>query len=83
MPDTYNIKQAQAELPKLCRSGKRFVIANRNHPVVVAMPVNDFEALIETLDVLGDPDAMKALGLAKEGKTKYQTLDLDDPDFGL
>ncbi len=83
MPDTYNIKEAQAGLPKLCRSGKRFVIANRNHPVMVAMPVDDFEALMETLDVLGDPVAMKALGLAREGKTKYRNLDLDDANFGL
>lgn len=82
MPDTY-IKEAQAGLPKLCRSGKRFVIANRNHPVMVALPVGDFEALMETLDVLGDPAAMEALGLAKEGRTKYRKLDLDDPDFGL
>jgi len=83
MPDTYNIKEAQAGLPKLCRSGKRFVIANRNHPVMVAIPVDDFEALMETLDVLGDPSAMQALGLAREEKTSYHPLDLDDPDFGL
>lgn len=50
---------------------------------MVAMPVNDFEALMETLDVLGDPHAMKALNIAREGKTTYRQLDLDDPDFGL
>jgi PHD/YefM family antitoxin component YafN of YafNO toxin-antitoxin module len=83
MPDTYNIKEAQASLPKLCRSGKRFVIANRNTPVMVAMPVEDFEALMETLDVLGDPAAMDALGLALTGKGTYRKLNLDDPDFGL
>jgi PHD/YefM family antitoxin component YafN of YafNO toxin-antitoxin module len=83
MPDTYNIKEAQAGLPKLCRSGKRFVIANRNTPVMVALPVEDFEALMETLDILGDPVAMAALDIAKEGKTQYRKLDLDDPDFGL
>ncbi len=83
MAVTYNIKEAQAGLPKLCRSGKRFVIANRNHPVMVALPVEDFEALMETLDVMGDPEAMKALESAKAGQTKYRTLDLDDPDFGL
>lgn len=83
MPDTYNIKEAQAGLPKLCRSGKRFVIANRNTPVMVALPVEDFEALMETLDILGDPVAMGALHKAREGKTTYRKLDLDDPDFGL
>lgn len=83
MPDTYNIKEAQAGLPRLCRSGKRFVIANRNTPVMVAMPVEDFEALMETLDVLGDSVAMDALDLALSGKGTYRKLNLDDPDFGL
>lgn len=41
------MKEAQAGLTKLCRSGKRFVIANRGQPVVVAMPVEDFEALMD------------------------------------
>jgi PHD/YefM family antitoxin component YafN of YafNO toxin-antitoxin module len=83
MPDTYNIKEAQANLPKLCRSGKRFIIANRDHPVVVAMPMNDFEALMETLDVLADPLAMMAIESARKGKTTYVPLNLDDENFGL
>jgi len=83
MPDTYNMKEAQAGLTQLCRSGKRFVIANRNRPVVVAMPVEDFEALMETLDVLADPAAMKAVQSARKDKTKYRPLDLDDENFGL
>lgn len=83
MPDTYNMKEAQASLTKLCRSGKRFVIAKRNEPVVVALPVADFEALMETLDVLGDPNAMVAIQSAKAGKTTYRPLDLDDENFGL
>lgn len=83
MPVTYNMKEAQASLTKLCRSGERFVIANRNEPVVVAMPVDDFEALMETLDILGDPNAMQAIHSAKQGKTNYRPLDLDDENFGL
>lgn len=86
MPDTYNMKEAQANLTKLCRSGKRFVIANRNQPVVVAMPVEDLEALMETMDVLADPAAMTAMTAirsAKAGKTKYRPLNLEDVNFGL
>ena len=83
MPDTYNMKEAQAGLTKLCRSGKRFVIANRNRPVVVAMPIEDFEALMETLDVLADPAAMKAIQSARNGESTYRQLDLDDENFGL
>lgn len=77
------MREAQASLPKLCRSGRRFVISNRNRPVVVALPVDDFEALMETLDVLADPAAMKAVQAARTGKSKFRTLDLADENFGL
>jgi hypothetical protein len=46
MLGTYKIKEAQANLTKLCRSGRKFVISNRNRPVVVALPVEDFEIKI-------------------------------------
>ena len=77
------MKEAQAGLTKLCRSGKQFVIANRNQPVVVAMPIADFEALMETLDVLGDPAAMKAIQSGQQGETIYRQLYLEDENFGL
>ena len=80
---TYNVREARANLTKLCRSGRRFVISNRNRPVVVALPVEDFEALMETLDVLSDPAAMKAVQDARSGKTKHRPLDLIDENFGL
>jgi prevent-host-death family protein len=83
MPVTYNIKEAQANLTKLCRSGRKFVISNRNRPVVVALPIEDFEALLETLDILEDPAAMKAIRGAKSKTSKYRTLDLSDENFGL
>lgn len=83
MPDTYNIKEAQAQLTKLCRAGRKFVIANRNRPVFVALPVDDFESLLETLDGLADPAAMKAIRDARAGKATCRALDLDDENFGL
>ena len=83
MPATYNIKEAQANLTKLCRSGRKFVISNRNRPVVVALPVEDFEALLETLDVLEDPAAMKSVHAAKAGTAKYRALDLSAENLGL
>ena len=83
MADTYSMKEAQAGLTKLCASGQRFVITNRNRPVVVALPVEDFEALMETLDVLADPAAMAAVQAARTGNATYRPLDLDDENFGL
>ncbi|MFZ4777867.1 MAG: type II toxin-antitoxin system Phd/YefM family antitoxin [Terrimicrobiaceae bacterium] len=83
MVNTYNIREAQAQLSKLCASGRRFVIANRDRPVVVALPVGDFEALLETLDTLADPLAVKAIDRSRSGKAKYRTLDLNDENLGL
>ena len=80
---TYNIREAQAQLSKLCRGARKFVIANRDKPVFVALPVADFEALLETMDVLADPKAMKTLQQSQAGVTKYADLNLDDEDFGL
>ena len=80
---TYNIREAQAQLSKLCRGGRKFVIANRDKPVFVALPVADFEALLETMDVLADPMAMKALKQSQTGSAKYEALNLDDENFGL
>ncbi len=81
--DTYTIAEAQASLPRLCRSRRRFVIARRDKPVYVAMPIEDFDAVLETMELLANPKAMKALRAAKTGKVKYRLLDLNDEDFGL
>lgn len=83
MVNTDNIKQAQTNLPGLCRSGKRFVISNRTRPVVVALPIDDFEALLETMDLLADRAAVKALPAAGKGKATYRGINLDDENFGL
>ncbi len=83
MLNTYNMREAQAQLTKLCRGNRQFVIANRNRPTFVAMPVADYEALLETIDVLANPAAMKELARARSGKGSYKLLDLNDEGFGL
>jgi prevent-host-death family protein len=81
--NTLTVSKAQAGLPKLCNSGKSFLITNRDKPTAVLLSIADYEALIETMDLLGNPRAMKALGAARAGKSTYRELDLDDEDFGF
>jgi PHD/YefM family antitoxin component YafN of YafNO toxin-antitoxin module len=80
---TYTISEAQANLPSLCRTRRRFVISRRDKPVYVAMPLEDYDALLETMELLSDPTAMKTLRAAKAGKLAYKELDLADENFGL
>ena len=83
MNDIYTIREAQANLPKLCRSKERFIIARRNEPVYVAMPLAEFDALLETMELMGNPEAMNTLRAAKAGKLSYKKLNLNDENFGL
>ena len=83
MNATYTVREAQANLSKLCNSKQRFVIANRHKPVYVALPLEEFDALLETMEVLSNPEAMKILRASKAGKLKYTKLNLNDENFGL
>jgi len=77
------ITQAQSQLPKLCRGAKRILITKRDKPISVLLPIEDYEAMMETMDLLSNPRAMKILRAAKAGKLSYKKLDLDDENFGL
>ncbi len=83
MNNTYTMREAQANLPRLCQSKKRFVIARRHQPVYVALPLAEFDALLETMELLAKPEAMKVLQAAKAGKLAYRELNLNDENFGL
>ena len=47
------------------------------------IPIADYEALIETLDLLANPKAIRAIQAARAGRLSYKDLDLTDENFGL
>lgn len=65
MVSTVSLKELRPELPKVISriDGKldRYVVTRRGKPVVVMMSVEDYESLMETLDLLADPKAMASL----------------------
>ena len=77
------ITKAQSGLPKLCRDKKPVLITTHDKPVSVLLPIEDYDALIETMDLLANPKAMRTLRAAKAGKLKYQKLDMNDENFGV
>ena len=77
------VTQAQSDFPKLCREGKRILITKRDRPVSVLLPIEDYEALMETMDLLSNPKAMRLLRAARAGKLPYKDLNLEDENFGL
>ena len=78
MVHTISLKELRPELPKVVDSidGKldRYVITKRGKPVVVMLNIEDYESLMETLDILADREAMKRIGRGveevRQGKTR-------------
>ena len=83
MKSTFSISEAQAQLPKIVRSKKLVKISRHNKVEAFLIPRERFEALLETMELLGNPKAIKALRDAREGKTKYVTLDEAEKEWRL
>ncbi|MDQ1295538.1 MAG: antitoxin YefM [Actinomycetota bacterium] len=75
--ETMSLAEAKARLSELIAtvSGtwERVVITKNGRPAAVLMAVEDLEALVETLEVLSDPDAMAALRAAERPDAEWTT----------
>ena len=77
MDSTYSVTQAQTNLPRLIKeAADAGSIAITRHDKTVAYLISRerMDAIVETLEVLGNPVAMKALRQYEEGKTKFLPL---------
>ena len=65
MVNTVSLKDLRPDLPKVIEridhKLDRYVVTRRGTPVAVMMSVDDYESLMETLDILADPKAMAGL----------------------
>ena len=80
MSSTYSVTEAQTNLPRLLKDAADRSIAIRRHGDVVAYLVSRerMEAIIETLEILGNPEAMKQIRNYERGKMKFYPLSLLD-----
>jgi len=82
MKSTYSISRAQSNLPRLVReSAEEGAIAITRHNETVAYVVSRerMEAIVETMELLADPEAMQAVRDYEAGKTTFLSLEaLDD-----
>ena len=78
MVNTVSLKELRPELPKVIKriDGRldRYVVTKRGKPIVVMLSIDDYESLMETLDILADPRVMTGLRQGEEdirrGKTR-------------
>ena len=82
---TYSVTQAQTNLPRLIKeAADAGSIAITRHDTTVAYLISRerMDAIVETLEVLGNPAAMKALRQYEEGKMKFLPLSALNGDKG-
>lgn len=89
MTKNVTLKALRPRLPKIIddidSKMDRFVITRRGKPVALMMSVDDYESLLETLDILGDRGLMKKIRKAETeiGKGNVKTLDKIDKELGI
>jgi PHD/YefM family antitoxin component YafN of YafNO toxin-antitoxin module len=76
MTSTYSVTQAQSNLPRLLKDSAYHSIAIRRRDETVAYLVSRqrMEAIAETLELLANPNAMKAIRAHQAGKMKFFPL---------
>ncbi len=82
MASTYSVTEAQSQLPGLIKKAERgepVHIRRRDKTVAVLVSRERMEALVETMEILANPRAMKAIEEHRVGRTSLLPLSaLDD-----
>jgi prevent-host-death family protein len=77
MTQTITLKELRPALPKVVDSidskMERYLVTRHGKPVIVMLGIDDYESLIETLDILADPEAKKGLRQGIKDATQGRT----------
>ena len=78
MKSTYSVSRAQSNFPRLVREsadGGPIAITRHDETVAYVVSRERMEAIVETMEILANPDAMRALREYEQGKMKFQPLE--------
>ncbi len=85
MKTTVTAAEAKTQFSRLLRQvegGETIAISKRDETVAFLIPRARLEALIETMEVLGNPAAMQAIRRHESGKLSFHPLSALDEDDG-
>lgn len=74
---TYTITSAQTQLPRLVREaeqGRPIAIRRRDNTVAYIVSKERLEAIVETMEILANPEARKAIDEHRASKTRFAPL---------
>ncbi len=80
MPDSYTIKNAQQKFSIVVQevADHPVTITKQGKAVAVMLSIERLEAIAETMEILADPEAMKAIRAHREGRGIYHDVSVLD-----
>ena len=82
MKTTLSVTEAQTKLLRLVQSKETITLRQREETVAFIVPRERMEALLETMEIMGNPAAMRAIRRDQAGKGKYLPLSVLDENKG-
>lgn len=65
MTHTITLKELRPDLPKVVdkidKRLERYIVTRHGKPIVVMMSVDDYESMLETLEIMSDPKAIEGI----------------------
>jgi prevent-host-death family protein len=89
MIKSVNLKVLRPRLPRIIEDVDskmdRFVITKRGRPVALLMSIDDYESMLETLDILSNTRLMKRIKQAEGDvrKGRVRSLDKIEKELGV
>ena len=82
MVNTITLKELRPELPQVIKDIDtkldRYIIIKRGKPVAVMMSPDDYDGLLETIDILSDKETVSRIKKAKREIKEGKTISLEE-----
>jgi hypothetical protein len=82
MKTELSVSEAQARLPRWVLSKETIKVQSHEKTVAFIVPRDRMEALLETMEILSNSAAMRAIRCDQSGKGRYLPLSTLDEDEG-
>ena len=82
MVNTITLKELRPELPAIIKKIDsrldRYVVTRRGKPIAVMISPDDYEGLLETVEILSDKESVKRIKQAKQQIKEGRTVSLEE-----